>query len=566
MIVLNSQQKNKQVIKQLQINNYAIIDHIEVDFQKGLNIITGETGAGKSILMGALSLILGARADTSVLKSTQSKCMVECSFELEALREVTKFLVENELEQPGELIIRREIAASGKSRAFINDTPVTLQQLKELAILLVDQHQQFDTLQLGESDFQRKVVDALAGNKQMLLTYQDSYRRLQGCRNKLQQLEAEKSLFDKEADFNQYQYDELAEHQFTENELELMETELNLLSNAEEIKTALSVTSEALQEGEQPIVQTLRQLTVKMEHFRDYHKDILSLSERLKSTQIELQDIAGEIERLADDFNLDQERMQIISDRMDIGYKLFKKHNVSTTNELLTVQAELLGKLNAVLDTQTQIENLQKEEQVLYAQAVEFAQQISKARLGQIKTLEAAVNKRLLRVGMPGASIKVNITVETALNAYGQNQVEFLFDANKSNKYESIRKVASGGELSRLMLCIKSLVAQTIELPTLIFDEIDTGISGEAAKQVGIIMKELAERIQVIAITHQPQIAARAAHHLYVYKQQSSASAGVQTGIRSLDLDQRIHTIAQMLGGENPSTAAMESAREMIEK
>jgi DNA repair protein RecN (Recombination protein N) len=552
------------VIRQLQISNYAIIDHIEVNFQAGLNIITGETGAGKSILMGALSLILGARADTSVLKSADKKCVVECSFMVNGQKAIEGYLEAADLKEPGDLIVRREIAASGKSRAFINDTPVTLQQLKELAVLLVDQHQQFDTLQLGESDFQRQVVDALAGNKDRIAGFQQTYKNLQSVRVKLVRLEEEKASFDKEADFNQYLFDELSELNLQKGELEELDNELNLLSNAEEIKLALAETTGMLSEGEQPIVQTLRQLCSKLDHYQTYHEGLSELSGRLKSTQIELQDIAQELEGLSDHFNPDQQRISIIQERLDKGYKLFKKHSVSTTDELLLIQADLQNKLDGVLDTASQIEDLKEEEKKLLTEALKQADAITKARLAEVKPLQEAVNKRLASVGMPSARIQVNIIKETVLNAFGQDQVEFLFDANKSGKFEPIRKVASGGELSRLMLCIKSLVAQTVELPTLIFDEIDTGISGEAARQVGIIMKELSEKIQVIAITHQPQIAARAAHHLYVFKR-PQPDTSIRTDVRSLAKDERILTIAQMLGGENPSTAALESAREMIE-
>ena len=552
------------MIRQLQINNYAIIDHLEVNFQAGLNIITGETGAGKSILMGALSLILGARADTSVLKTANKKCVVECSFGIEGQKSTVQYLTDQELNEPGELIVRREIAASGKSRAFINDTPVTLQQLKELAVLLVDQHQQFDTLQLGESDFQRQVVDALAGNKSKIASYQQIFKQLQNVRSRLTTLIEEKASFDKEADFNQYLFDELAELNFSENELEELDSELNLLSNAEEIKLALSETTGILSEGEQPVVQVLRQLYSKLDHYTSYHEPLAELSGRLKSTQIELEDIARELEGLTDAFNPDQERMSMIQQRLDKGYKLFKKHNVTTTKELLEIQGQLQEKLDGVLDTEAQIEDLQKQEQALVADAQKQAAVLSQARLNEVKPLQAAVNKRLASVGMPSARIQVNITKEQQLNLYGQDLVEFLFDANNSGRPSPIRKVASGGELSRLMLCIKSLVAESVELPTLIFDEIDTGISGEAAKQVGIIMKELSDKIQVIAITHQPQIAARAAHHLYVFKQ-PQADASIQTGVRSLAKDERVRTIAQMLGGEKPSSAALQSAREMIE-
>ena len=552
------------MIRQLQISNYAIIDHIEVNFQAGLNIITGETGAGKSILMGALSLILGARADTSVLKSTDKKCIVECAFAIAGQSVVSDYLLEAELNEPGDLIVRREISASGKSRAFINDTPVTLQQLKELAVILVDQHQQFDTLQLGESDFQRQVIDALAGNKDRLLQYQQTFKELQNVRSHLNKLKADKASFEKEADFNQYLFDELTEMSFQENELEDLDKEMNLLSNAEEIKITLGETTGVLSEGDQPLIQTLRQLASKLDRFEDYHTAIKELSGRIKSTQIELQDIAQELESVSDHFNPDQERINIIQDRLDKGYKLLKKHNVATTTELLDIQSSLQKKLEGVLNTEADIEALEQEEKKLFERAVDEAELLTSTRLGQVSPLGDAINKRLASVGMPSARIQIKINREPELNLFGQDLVVFLFDGNKSGKFESIRKVASGGELSRLMLCIKSLVAQSVELPTLIFDEIDTGISGEAAKQVGVIMKALSEKIQVIAITHQPQIAARAAHHLYVYKR-AEKDASIKTDVKILKLEERVLTIAQMLGGEKPSTAAMESAREMIE-
>ncbi|MGF7230058.1 DNA repair protein RecN [Arachidicoccus sp.] len=555
--------KRTKVITQLHIINYAIIDEVDVAFQKGLNIITGETGAGKSILMGALGLILGARADTSTLKYSDKKCVVEAVFSLKKNASAIDFLLNNDLDNEGELIVRREIAANGKSRAFVNDTPVTLQQLRELASLLVDLHQQFDTLQLGDSDFQRKVVDALAGNEHLLSSYQSIYKQWLSAKDNLQKLQSKKIEFNKEADFFQYQYDELSEQNFKENELEDLDEELQLLSNSEEIKLALTQASFALQDSEEPVLQAIKQVIAKLDSFQKFHQQIAEIVGRLKSTQIELQDIAQDIEGLNNEFGFDEQRMQVINDRIDMGYKLLKKHGISTTNELIQLKKELATKLEASLNIDEQIESLGKQVNDLLSQAFEIAKKIDASRQQQKQKIQNSVTDKLTQVGMPNARLQVNIFTEKELNFYGINQIEFLFDANKSNRFEPIRKVASGGELSRLMLCIKSLVAENIELPTLIFDEIDSGISGEAAKQVGIIMKALSANIQIIAITHQPQIAAKAHTHFYVYKEEVGDK--IKTNIRVLDEVKRMHTIAQMLGGEKPSAAALQSAKEMME-
>ena len=552
------------MITQLHIVNFAIIDEIQVSFTEGLNIITGETGAGKSILMGALSLALGARADTSVLQSKEKKCVVECTFAVQANKAVQSFLQENELDNEGELIIRREISSAGKSRAFVNDTPVTLQQLRELTSLLVDLHQQFDTLQLGDSDFQRKILDALAGNEKLLDEYQNAYKHWLSAKSAWEKLVNEKTAFTKELDFQQYQYNELSEMNFSENELENLDAELQLLSNAESIKAALQEASYTLSENENPIVSSLKQLVNKLEMYQSFHQQIAEIVARLRSSQIELQDIAHEIDGLSDEFGVDEARMQTINDRMAAGYRLLKKHGVATTKELLDIQTELAKKIEAVLNIDEQIDLLQKETAAYERQSFDLAKKLSSNRRQQIDKLEKSVNEKLLRVGMPNAALRVQLDDEQQLNPYGVNVIDFLFDANKSNRFEPIRKVASGGELSRLMLCIKSLVAQSVALPTLIFDEIDSGISGEAAKQVGIILKELSGHLQVIAITHQPQIAAKANTHFYVYKKEEQG--GIKTKIKSLEKEDSIFTIAQMLGGEKPTNAALQSAKEMMEE
>ena len=549
------------MLKRLFIQNYAIIEEIAIDFSPQLNIITGETGAGKSILMGALNLILGERADSAVLVNAEKKCFIEGIFSVTNKESVKAFLQANDLDQDDELVLRREISTNGKSRAFINDTPATLQQMKILASLLVDLHQQFDTLALGDTEFQREVLDALAGNEQALKTYQKIFTQWQATEKELHQLYEQKNTAQKELDYHQFLFTELSEHSFREDELENLDQELKTLSNAEGIKTTLNKVYFDLKESETPIVQLLKILVQQLQGYADYHTDLPNIINRLSSAQIELQDIAEELDRINNTVQHDEQRIEFINQRLMQGYKLLKKHGVQTTNQLLAIQNDLEQKLQAVLDMSDLIAAKEKQLAELYATAKSNAEKISKKRIEQASPLEEKVNKLLAQVGMPNARLKV-IIKPAELSAAGQDQIDFLFDANKSNRFEPIRKVASGGELSRLMLCIKSLVAQSVDLPTMIFDEIDTGISGEAAKQVGFIMKDLSTNRQIICITHQPQIAGKANAHFFVYK--DSSEEVIKTNIRRLSDEERITTIASMLSGEKPTAAALENAREMI--
>jgi DNA repair protein RecN (Recombination protein N) len=414
---------------------------------------------------------------------------------------------------------------------------------------------------LGDSSFQREVIDALANNNNGLVNYQLAYKQWVNAKHELEALRQKKSAFTKEADYNQFLFDELNELALKENELEDLDTELKLLSNSEGIKAALNKVYFELKENEQPIVSTLKQLSNQLQTFAAYHADVKTIIDRIVSSQIELQDIADEVDRLNDSIGYDEKRIAIINDKMAAGYKLLKKHNVKTTNELLLIQHELEQKLQAVLNIDEAILTKEKETWALENKALQQAEILSKARQAQAKPLADKVNYLLHQVGMPNALLKVDVQ-ETALHLFGKNTIEFLFDANKSNRFEPIRKVASGGELSRLMLCIKSLVAQSIDLPTMIFDEIDTGISGEAAKQVGTIMQGLANNRQIICITHQPQIAGKANAHYFVYKEIKGNA--VKTNIKLLNDDERITAIAKMLSGEKPSAAALESAKEMM--
>jgi DNA repair protein RecN (Recombination protein N) len=549
------------MLQRIQIQNYAIIDALSIDFFQRLNVITGETGAGKSILMGALSLILGDRADTMVLLQRDKKCVVEGVFALGGRKEAIAFLRANDLDTDEEVVIRREIAPSGKSRAFVNDTPVNLEQLRQLSSLLVDLHRQFDTLQLGEGRFQLEVLDALAGQGEALSAYRAGYRDWQSAARELATLREQQAQFDKERDYNKFLFDELEEAALRENELEELDQELKLLNNSEGIKTALSKIYSELQEGEQPLVQQLRILQHTMEGYAIYDPELAGLSERMSSVQIELQDIAEEVDRVNDRVHYDPRRIETINERLSMGYKLMKKHGVQTTVQLLEISRQLEHKLRDSQQVDAGIAAGEKEVQRLLQEVRKKASVLTKGRQAQAHPLEEQVNRLLKQVGMPNARLKVQVeTVEPG--ADGMDAVEFLFDANRSNRYEPIRKVASGGELSRLMLCIKSLVAESIDLPTLIFDEIDTGISGEAARQVGIILKSLASRRQVICITHQPQIAGKADAHYFVYKAVKGGT--IQTNIRLLSQEERITTIAQMLSGEKPTAAALENAREMV--
>lgn len=550
------------MLKRLAIQNYAIIDRVDIEFAASLNIITGETGAGKSILMGALSLILGDRADTSVLLNRDKKCVVEGYFSARN-KEVKSFLRSNDLDEgEDDLMIRREISAAGKSRAFVNDIPVNLEQLRDLSSLLVDLHRQFDTRELGESDFQRQVLDALAGQADLLQSYQTLYSQWQHSRREWQELQSQKADFEKEYDYNRFLFEELDSAAFRENELEEAEAELKLLNSAESVKSVLHAACYQLEEADQPLVQQLKSMSQQLLPYADHHPALGSLVDRLQSAQVELQDIADELNRVGNHVQYDPKKAEQLDERLSLGYRLLKKHGLQHTHELLSLRNSLEGKLQAILNLDEALASKEKVVKQLEKEALEAARSIRANRQACIPAFETAVNKLLLQVGMPNARFKAECQPLDQLQAHGMDRVEFLFDANRSNRFEPIRRVASGGELSRLMLCIKSLVAESLDLPTLIFDEIDTGISGEAARQVGLIMKTLAASRQVISITHQPQIAGKADAHFFVYKQRQGES--LQTGIRLLDKEERIQAIAKMLGGEKPTAAALENAREML--
>src|SRR6187402_1878060 len=387
------------MLKQLSVQNYAIIDAIDIKFPEGMNVVTGETGAGKSIIMGALGLILGDRADSSALVNKEKKCIVEGVFKTGNKAGVKTFLKNNELDGEEELVLRREIAVNGKSRAFINDTPVNLEQLRELSSLLVDLHQQFDALQLGENDFQREVVDALTGNKNIIGEYSIIYSEWKRIQQELDELKDQQKQFDKEADYNRFQFTELEEAGFRENELEETDTELKMLNNSEEIKSALSKVYFELKESESPVVNQLKVLSNQLQVYSSFHPQLPELVKRLQSAQLELQDVTGDVDRISDHINYSPEKIEQLNDRLSLGYKLMKKHGVKTTNELLTIQSQLQEKLQAVLNIDDSIQQKEKELSVTNKKALELANQISEERKKQTRPLEEKVNKLLAQVG-----------------------------------------------------------------------------------------------------------------------------------------------------------------------
>lgn len=548
------------MLQELYIQNYAIIDSLKIQFTQHLNIITGETGAGKSILMGALGLILGDRADTSILLDNHSKCIVEGRFKTPN-KAIKTFFKENDLDEEPEILIRREISSNGKSRAFINDTPVTLVQLKTLSGLLVDLHRQFDTQELNNRDFQIEILDALAMHDDLLHEYQSVYQKYKTAKQKLHFLKDEQEIANKEYDYHRFLFNELQEANFLEGEIEDLESESKLMSNSEAIKEALSSINYVLSEGEEPILQQIKSAISKLGNIKSMIPSLSVIYDRMQSSYIELKDITEEIESANSEVTFSEERLNEINTRMDLAYTLLKKHHVQTTEELIAIKDNLHNKIQKVTDLSVELEKTEKEEKELLMQLNLLCKKISDDRKKQLPSFSKKVNQLLHSVGMPNAVFKVEMESLSQPSENGSDAVEFLFNANKTT-FQPVRKVASGGELSRLMLIIKSLVAMSINLPTLIFDEIDTGISGEAAKQVGLIIKDLSANHQVLLITHQPQIAAKAFTHFFVFKEVRDDK--VLTGVKKLNREERIHAIATMLAGDKPTQAAFENAREMI--
>lgn len=551
------------MLEKLIIKNYAIIDNVVLEPDAHLNTVTGETGAGKSIILGALSLILGERADTSVLINKEEKCVVEAHFDVAENKQFRKALKEEELDDEKQCIIRREISSNGKSRAFINDTPVTLNVLNQLTSLLVDLHQQFDHTDIVQDEFQMNVLDAITGNAELNTEYITRFQQYRSISRQLAEKTDQLAQWQKESDYKQFLLDELLQLNFKENEIEEADQQLKQISHAERIISVLQSSRYLLEEGEQPIINELKKINQQLQGITEVMPDVTPLQVRISSVYEELKDVCSELEGLEGSVSLDEELMQQLQERLDAGYKMMKKHAVTTTNELLALQRKLQEELKSTLDLSDTIERLNNEKQATYGELLAIADKLTLNRKKVAPEITAKINGLLAAVGMPNARFDILLKNNNEPGPMGMDTVSFLLDANKSGQFLPVHKAASGGEMSRIMLCIKSLTAQAVHLPTLIFDEVDTGISGEAARQVAVLLRDLSKYHQVICITHQPQVAAKGTKHFYVYKD-VDATGRITTRLRVLQQDERVLAIAQMIGGEKPSEAAMQNARELV--
>ena len=549
------------MIKSLYIRNYAIIENLEVHFSKGLTIITGETGAGKSILLGALGLIMGNRAETKVLYEADKKCVVEGRFNIKAYG-LNAFFAQNDLDYDEDVVIRREIVPSGKSRAFINDTPVNLKILQDVSSKLIDLHQQFDTLSLQEQQFQLNAIDALAENRALLVAYRNGYQTLKANQHRLAQLKSKNKEVNNQTDFIKFQLEELLQAQLVPDEQPRLEQEQLQLDHAEAIKMATNAAFQQLSEQELSIIGQLQEIGMAINQVKAYHPQLASLYDRLDSITLEIRDLSNEFENLAEQTEFDPQRNQEVRDRLDLIYRLQNKHQCASVSELLTLAESLDKQLTGFDELDQEIASLEKtiadQELALKEQALE----ISQRRQGVTQEFQRAAELLLVDLAMPHATLEVAIHQQESLNDHGIDHLEFLFSANKGGKLLPIREVASGGELSRLALVIKSLVASAIPLPTLVFDEIDSGISGDVALKMGNILKKVATGHQVITITHAPQVAAKADIHYFVYKAVNEERT--ITNVRLLDQEERIKEIAIMLSQNPPSDFAIANARELV--
>ncbi|MBK8145079.1 MAG: DNA repair protein RecN [Bacteroidetes bacterium] len=550
------------MIKNLHIRNFAIIDEIDIEFENGLTIITGETGAGKSILMGALSLVLGDRADSKMISNAAEKCVVEAVFDITNNISAKTYLEDNDFDHNGDLIIRREIIQSGKSRIFVNDTPTTLSVLTPLTHCLIDLHRQFDTIELQQSAQQLNLLDDIVGSGPQCRIFSEAFQHWKKFEKAHEMLVQQNESIKKELDYHTFVVSEIESLQLQENEIEQMESELRLLENAEAFKQSMQVAGELLQNSESPILGNIKQVMQQLQMHSQINPSMNALLERLNATLQELKDIHAEIESDYEKVYYDAEKIAVLYDRLNEANRLLKKHRLTSTDELLQLKDHITQKI-------IQAETADEEEQKLFLKtkelqqnATQLAVQLSDKRRKKIAAIEDHIKSLLLKVGMPNARFKIE-QLPSDISKTGIDKIEFLFDANKTNHFKPLAKVASGGELSRLMLCIKSMIAGSTNLPTLIFDEIDSGISGETAIQVGHIMKQLATKHQLISITHLPQIASKAQQHLYIYKHEN-AEGHIKTSIKKLMDEERVNTLAEMLAGKDSSPQAKKMVKEMM--
>ena len=549
------------MITSLEIRNYALIDELRVEFADGLTIITGETGAGKSIILGGLGLIMGQRADTKALFDTTKKCVVEAHFQIGAYN-LRDFFDREELDYDDELVIRREITPSGKTRAFVNDTPAKLTVLQSISRSLIDLHQQFDTLDIHNVSFQLRMLDALAGNGVLLREYSHAYNSYQADKRELKRLQEEQERLRQEADFVAFQLQEFKEADLQPGESQQLEQELKTLESAEDIKRVIGGAGVQPVDHEQSIVSQLRDMLPPVEAFREVNQRLGQLVERLESSILELEDVGQLFVDLAEETEFDAERISEVQDRLSVIFKLQQKHGVATSEELLEIQESYAKRVSSHKRVDRGIKSLEESLATQRKVLVERALELRERRRAVVSDFTKRIHERLGKLSMASARIEINFEELEEPGATGMDDVEYLFSANKGSRLQAIKGVASGGELSRLTLVTKSLVASAIPLPTLIFDEIDAGVSGDVALRMGEILHELSANHQVVTITHSPQVASKADKHYFVYKQDIGERAA--TRIKQLDKKERIQAIAVMLSSDPPSKPAIANAKGLL--
>ncbi len=551
------------MLKSLLIENYALIEKLDISFDDGLSIITGETGAGKSILLGALGLILGQRADTQVLFDPHKKCIIEGVFAIGGLG-MEELFSEHDLDYDPNAILRREISPQGKSRAFINDTPVNLTQMKDVAERLIDIHSQHQNLVIGKSSFRYNILDAFAGITPMVAEYASGFQRLNTLQKKLELLQQQEKQMRSELDYFQFQYDELYKAALNAGEFEEIESELEILNNASEIGFSLEKAEYMLESGQENILSALSEVLNLFRNLEKFSPAYAEICQRLVSSEIELRDIAMEVSRSKEDINSDPHRMQELQQRFDLLQKLLHKHHTADMEELIEVRDDFKQKIDSFESLEAEVEQLQKECDAFAGKLKDNALKISEARKKNIPALEKQINGVLKELGMPSARFKVDCRQTNGLHTQGIDEIDFLFSANPGSATRDLAKVASGGELSRLMLAVKSVISMKNLLPTIIFDEIDTGVSGEIGFKMAHILEKISKSMQVISITHLPQVAARGKKHFIVYK--TMQNQHTTTLVKKLDAQDRVTEIAKMLGGNNPSDTVVKTAKELLEK
>ena len=550
------------MLTSLYICNYALISELKIDFDKGFSVITGETGAGKSIILGALSLILGQRAETKFVKKDTEKCVIEAEFDISNYKKLKYFFENNDIDDTGKsCIIRRELISSGKSRAFVNDTPVSLTVLRDLSIQLIDIHSQFDNLMLSNDGYQLEVVDVVANNNDLLKKYADEYNDWQELLVELKKLEkmAEKSAM--ELDFIQFQFTQLNDAKLDENEQELLESEQETLVHAEEIKAELTNATMLLDE-ENSVLPLLKEVIAGVMKVKNYISGSDAWIERLQSCYIDIKDIKSELGTFADKVEFNPSRLEWIETRLSELYTLQKKYKVNSVAELIEIRNEFEKQLLKIESFDEEIEKSKSMIALAAENMKQTAKQLTESRKKAVQPIEKYMVSQLVKLGIVNAQFKVEMRQVSDFLPNGMDEISFLFSANKNREVQPVQMVASGGEMSRLMLSIKSLIANKTDLPSIIFDEIDTGVSGEIAHRVGEIMQTMSKEMQVITITHLPQIAAKSAHHYRVFKDDSGEQS--QTRIVKLSNEERATEIAQMLSGKNITQAALQNARELL--